>query len=238
MPSTVTRPVSGSGHPDEQAVDLRLGVEVEELAERRTVLRRRVVARQHAAGGNQLGGPLAVLGQVGQTALGLPAELWQTVQQPIQQPIQQGQVMQAGIGIPALIGIGAGIIAIARTIDWGQITSMVQAGNIVGAVRYLIALVGAKKLLSIIGAAVALGLLAIGVYNLIKNSKEAKAGRRRRRFSIGYNPRLGTLIKVAKHTDKLTRKFAQRMRHAGLIRSPGRHTYYPQRGRRDLTVVR
>lgn len=53
---------------------------------------------------------------------------------------------------------------------------------------------------------------------------------RRRRYSIGANPRIGTLIKVSKVCDRHTKRMYHRFRHAGLIRMPRRTRYpkYPQ----------
>jgi hypothetical protein len=106
------------------------------------------------------------------------------------------------------------------------------------------------KILVGAGAAGGISLVILGILgklggkSAVVNGMKVGGSKRRKRMSIGANPRLATLIKVAKRTDRITRMFAQRMRHAGLIHSQTRHNY-PQiayRGHngahRDLTVVR
>ncbi len=92
-----------------------------------------------------------------------------------------------------------------------------------------------KRWLAILGALAVGGIIAKWLYDWFKRGRN----KHRRRLSIGSNPRIGTLIKVAKRTDTLTKKFGSRMRHAGLIHSQTRHNYSRWgNGRKDLTIVR
>lgn len=133
------------------------------------------------------------------------------------------QVQQAGVGGIALLASVPALVSAARSINWSQLGSMVAAGNLVGAARMIIAIVGKSTALKVLGAALGLGLITVGVYNLLR--PKVSSASRRRRLTIGANPRLNTLIKVAKHTDKITRKYYSRMRHAGIIRVSTRHSY-------------
>lgn len=126
------------------------------------------------------------------------------------------------IGVLGVAAIGAIIRAALRL---GPLT--------IGFVRGLLARYARpqvlKALTAVFGVLVAERILDEAFDAGIENNRYIPYGakKRRKRYSIGHNPRLGTLIRVAKHTDRITRKFAQRMRHAGLIRSPGRHAYRP-----------
>lgn len=109
------------------------------------------------------------------------------------------------------------------------ILNLVSSGKLSNAVSMLKNILGSSWLKWLL-AAVGAGLLGLGVYNLLKGQATHAKGRGRR-YSIGTNPRLGTLIKVSKRCDKITRRFGSRMRHAGLIRTSTRHSYYPVRRR-------
>lgn len=93
-----------------------------------------------------------------------------------------------------------------------------------------------------LGILVAAGGIAVWLWNWLRGGSKK---RHHKRLSIGSNPRIATLIRVGKRTDKLTRMFGSRMRHAGLIHSSYRHNYYGMPGgyrmpggRKDLTIVR
>lgn len=154
---------------------------------------------------------------------------------PVGSKIMGGIAAVEGIGGLGIGGSAAGSALASKltpkqasamqTFSWTSVASMVQSGNIVGAAKMIIGAFGKNKFLLIIGAAVALGLISLAVYNLLKNSSAAKAARRRRRYTIGANPRLRTLIKVSRHTNKITKQFLNTARHAGLIRIPHRTQY-------------
>lgn len=120
---------------------------------------------------------------------------------------------------------------------WAAIEGAVMAFWNNGLVQKAVALVKSifgVRWLAILAALAAAGIIAAWLYDWFK-----KRGRKKhRRLSIGSNPRIGTLIKVAKATDKLTKRFGTRMRHAGLIHQGSRHTYYPMRAKRDLVIPR
>lgn len=105
----------------------------------------------------------------------------------------------------------------------------------VGAIKWLIQQYGQsavfQRIAQLVGVSAATAVISKVVASLNDNQK-VTLRRRRRRYSIGSNPRVGTLIKVAKFTDKLTRKMHNRFRHAGLIKMPRRHTYHPYHKRR------
>jgi hypothetical protein len=117
----------------------------------------------------------------------------------------------------------------------GQIITMVTTGNIAGAVALAVAWFGKNKWVAVLLALAALGLISYAIVQAMKSSKEGRAASRKRsrRYSIGANPRLGTLIKVDKRCNTILKRFINQARHAGVLRVPTRTQYVriPKRGR-------
>ncbi len=145
---------------------------------------------------------------------------------------------------PGIPGIGH-VDATTGGIDVGQLIEVVKP-----IIPQIIALAGAAKwaalaallvstlaglpwltILAVVAGLVALGLLAKWIYDKIK--ARGKKGHRARRLSIGSNPRLGTLIKVAKKTDNIMLRYDKRVtKFRARIRGSGRRPaprYYPNR---------
>lgn len=113
---------------------------------------------------------------------------------------------------------------------------LTTAGTVtVGAIKWLIQQYGQsavfQRIAQLVGVSAATAVISKVIASLNDNQK-VTLRKRKRRYSIGANPRVGTLIKVAKFTDKLTRKMHNRFRHAGLIKMPRRHSYNPYHHRR------
>jgi len=111
--------------------------------------------------------------------------------------------VEAYPGVPAVLpaAIGPVIAALAPVL-----MRLVQTGALAAAVAL------AKKYLGrswwkILLAAAAAGLIAFAIVRLLRTRGKKKS----RRLSIGTNPRLGTLLKVAKRTDNLLLRFRRRV---------------------------
>lgn len=102
------------------------------------------------------------------------------------------------------------------------LTSLVTSGAVAKALATVKSWFG-KSWWKVLLALVGIGLLAAAIAWIIKKFSQKKS--RRKRYSIGTNPRLGTLIKVSRRCDNITSRFLQRARHAGLIKYPGRTVY-------------
>lgn len=101
------------------------------------------------------------------------------------------------------------------------VTALLATGGIQKAIDFLKNALGSNWL-KVVAVGTGLGIIGVGVYQLLNAGKKKK---RKKRYSIGTNPRLGTLIKVGRRVDKITGRFFQRARHAGLIKIPHRTQY-------------
>lgn len=134
-------------------------------------------------------------------------------------PVQQFAVPGIAAGITGL-GAAIGLPGIASTVN-----SLVAGGQVAKAISAIASFFGKNKVLAVLAALAAAGLITYEVYQLLHK----KAPKRHKRYSIGANPRVSTLIKVSKVCDRQTRKMYQRFRHAGLIKIQGRHEYHRTR---------
>ncbi len=91
------------------------------------------------------------------------------------------------------------IIALAGQSKWAAIAAL-----LVGALGSL----PWTTILAVVAALVGLGLLAKWIYDKIK----ARGRKRRKRYSIGSNPRMGTLLKVGKKVDNIFLRYDKRVR--------------------------
>lgn len=123
------------------------------------------------------------------------------------------------------------VAAQVASMDWTAILSALvsffNSGLLGKAISFLKGVLGSGWF-KLIAGLFAAGGIAATIFNWLKRGKNKK----RKRVSIGANPRVGTLIKVAKRTDRLTRQLMSRFRHAGLLQQPHRHSYQPYRHRR------
>ncbi len=122
--------------------------------------------------------------------------------------VEQGLWAAAGAGVLALLG----------------------SGFVKQAIAFLVSLFGKtwfKVILGLVGS----GLLSTTILNQLDSGRKATK-RKHKRYSIGSNPRLGTLIKVDRHCNKILARFVSAARHAGLIKVAGRTQYLPMRVQR------
>ncbi len=144
---------------------------------------------------------------------------------------QTGAQMLAGTASPAPVEfqeIAATSVGAAGAITTVQQVIAYLQANYPGITTTVINWVKAnwKWLAIAVGAAAAIALIIRWIQGGRKPTRaEVGARGKARRYSIGANPRMGTLIKVGKRVDKITHRFVQRARHAGLIKVPGRTHY-------------
>lgn len=133
----------------------------------------------------------------------------------------------------------------ADLLKWGltgfltsQVASVVinffNGGLLSKAVGFLMGLAGTKWLLLAAGL-LAAALISLAIYNWLKRGK-----RKGKRYSIGRNPRLLTLLKVAKLVDNIFVAYNKRVgKYARRTKDPGRKVFYADsKAKRDITVVR
>lgn len=118
-----------------------------------------------------------------------------------------------GIGHVAQ-GVGMDIATLVARITPAvpQIIGLASAGKWAAIVSLVVGILGTlpwSTILVVMGALVAAGLLAKWIYDKIK--AHGRHGRRKR-YSIGSNPRMGTLLKVGKKVDNIFLRYDKRVK--------------------------
>jgi len=192
---------------------------------------------------------LPVYGAGPSTGIGTPAQISAAI---FRQPAAQVSPSQPQSSMGFSLGTGA--LGAASTLAGGLMNAPAltdtSAGGIIGWLQQQLGWSPGGAVVNWINKnwsklAVGMGVVAaaIAIYSLLRNGQKPTAktlnklaGKKvlktTRRYSIGKNPRLGTLIKVSKRCDGITRKLVQRARHAGILHLPTRHSYSRGRYRR------